>query len=252
MLSFLTSLILPRNCVGCGEALHGAAKKNEWEYLCPECAAGLRSVGEEGCVRCGVPVYGVITGKRICSVCREHPPAWNEARSLIRYVGPARGWVRGYKYHDARWVEREWAKLLKAPQFAWLQSWLAGSILVPVPLHPLKYFLRGFNQSETFCKLLLKTLKPEGAELCPKLLKRARWTKQQARLKRETRLQNVKGAFIFNDKYFDEKIKTAEIKERKIIVVDDLLTTGATMTVCVQALKKAGFGNVNVLAIARG
>jgi ComF family protein len=246
MLSAFSSLVFPRDCVGCGEALDGGAKKNEWEYLCGDCARELRGVGEEACERCGVPVYGVTTGKRICSVCRESPPVWDEVKCLLRYKGLARGWVRGYKYHDARWVEREWSKLLKAPQYAWLKEFLKDAVLVPVPLHPVRRFLRGFNQAETFSRLLLRVLEPEGALINTKILKRVRWTRQQAKLPRENRLKNVKGAFAVNEGEGGGR------KSPRIVVVDDLLTTGATLTVCVQALKKSGFPRVDVLTVARG
>ncbi len=179
--------------------------------------------------------------------CREKAPAWNAARSLVRYTGAARGWVRNYKYADARWVEREWTKLLHAPAYAWLTEWLSNAVLVPVPLHPLKHLLRGFNQSETFSRLLLKTLSPANTEINTQLLRRTRWTRQQARLRRGDRLKNVVNAFAVNP-----KTDLTPYLNRRIILIDDLLTTGATLTVCTNVLKKAGFRHVDVFTIARG
>lgn len=245
--STLSAALFPRCCTGCGEAQAGAAHIYEWEYLCPGCARQLRGVGDEACQRCGVPVYGQISGVRLCMACREKAPAWNAARSLVRYTGAARTWVRGYKYSDARWVEREWVKLLKAPAYAWLPEWLSGAILVPVPLHPLKHLLRGFNQSETFSLLLVKTLSPTNTEINTRLLRRTRWTRQQARLRRDDRLKNVVNAFAINP-----KTDLSPYLNRRIILIDDLLTTGATLTVCANALKKAGFRHVDVFTIARG
>ena len=247
MLQSLLALIFPRNCVGCGEALSGRAEKEQWEYLCADCAGQLRSMGKEACARCGVPIYGATGGERTCSVCRENPPAWDGVKSLLRYAGPTRGWVKNYKYHDARYVEREWAKLLKAPAYAYLKEWLAGAVLIPVPLHPLKRLMRGFNQSETFARLLLKTVQPPGAEINIHLLNRVRWTRQQARLSREKRLKNMKGAFAI-----DEKFLTPELKKKRLVLIDDLLTTGATLPVCALVLKKAGFTKVDILTVARG
>lgn len=243
-MSRLLSLIFPRNCVGCGEPLTGAAARHQWEYLCADCACDIRAVGEESCRRCGVPVYGVVSGPKICSVCRATPPVWNEARSILRYRGPVRGWIRGFKYHDAQWVQREWIKLLAAPQFSWLEEFLCGSVLLPVPLHPLRQLIRGFNQSEELCRLFIKAAAPAGASIDCKILKRVRWTRQQARLGREDRLRNVKNAFEVHQPSIDTN--------SRLILVDDLLTTGATLTVCVLALRRAGFKRVDVLTLARG
>lgn len=247
MLATLTAALFPRCCIGCGEPPPGHASPVTWDYLCPHCARQLRGVGDEACHCCGVPVYGQVSGIRLCMACREKAPAWNCARSLVRYTGAARTWVRGYKYSDARWVEREWEKLLRAPAYSWLTEWLSNSLLVPVPLHPLKHLLRGFNQSEEFSKLLLKTLSPQGAEINPHILRRTRWTRQQARLRRSDRLQNVKNAFTINP-----KLDLTPFLNRRVILIDDLLTTGATLTVCAQTLRKAGFRHVDVFTIARG
>jgi ComF family protein len=247
MFNYLVAAIFPRNCVGCGEALQGAAQVYEWEYLCKECAVNLRSVGEEACRRCGVPVYGSMSGERLCSVCREKPPVWNESRSFLRYAGPARGWVRSYKYRDARYVEREWRKLFGAASYAHLRDWLAGAVLVPVPLHPFKRLMRGFNQSENLARLVLGVLKPAGAQVNACLIRRIKWTRQQARLGRDKRLKNMKGAFAV-----DKKALAPELLKGRVVLVDDLLTTGATLSACAAALKKAGFGQIDVLTLCRG
>lgn len=294
------ALLFPRACAGCGCALHGATPKASWDYLCGHCAAELRAVGEEACIHCGVPVYGVITGRRICMPCREKPPAWGQYRGLVRYLGPARRWVRAFKYNNARWVISEWQKLLQAHQYQHLKPWLQDTIVVPVPLHPFKRLIRGFNQSDEFARLLVETLQLNDSEKiqsnndCLKikkgrkisffslfsqkyhkkglkndknsdnnrknekihsksnniivpLLVRTRYTRQQARLKRKERHDNVKDAFAINP-----KINLQPFLNKRVIVVDDLLTTGFTLTACVNALKKAGFERVDVFTIARG
>lgn len=246
MPTILETIVFPHNCSGCGEALTKKFSKNDWEYLCDDCAKQVRRAGELACEICGVPLYGIISGRRLCSVCRDYPPPWGKSKCLLRYSGPAKGWIKNYKYRDARYVEREWTKLLQSPDYSFLKDWLADAILVPIPLHPLKKIIRGFNQSESFAKLVLKTLQPPGAVLNAKILKRVRWTAQQARLSREKRLKNMKGAFAV-----DKSRISPALKEKRVILVDDLLTTGATLAAGVQTLKKSGFIKVDILTIAR-
>lgn len=245
-MSFL-SFLFPRCCAGCGQALHGAAGKTDWEYLCPTCAADLRAVGPQVCQRCAVPLYGFLSSQPLCGVCRDHPPAWRQARSLLRYQAAARTWIRAYKYSNARWVEREWQKLFLAPQFADLSNFLAGATLVPVPLHPFKRLLRGFNQSEELAKLLLKVIQPIDCKIDTYLLRRTRYTRQQARLGRGERLKNVKNAFALHPRADLQKLK-----DQRIVLIDDLLTTGATLTACAKVLNDAGAPKVDVLTLGRG
>lgn len=243
----LLSFLLPRCCVGCGEALPGAARRSDWEYLCPACAADLRAVGPQVCQSCAVPLYGFLSSRPLCSVCRDHPPAWGQARCLLRYQGAVRTWIRAYKYSNARWVEREWTKLFLAPTFADLRAFLAGATLVPVPLHPFKRLLRGFNQSHELAKILLKTLQPPYAQIDTHILRRTRYTRQQARLRRGDRQRNVKNAFALHP-----KANLQQLPYQRIILIDDLLTTGATLTACADVLRSAGAKQVDVLTLGRG
>ncbi len=197
-------------------------------------------------MRCGAAVYGVIAGERLCSVCRESPPPWGRARSLLRYRGAAREWVRDYKYADARWVEREWRKLFEARQFVWLKEYLGDAWIIPVPLHPLKKFLRGFNQAEELAKALLQSAGGSREQLHTNILRRKRWTPPQARLRREKRQRNVQGAFALRTDF-----KPEGLQRQRLVLVDDLLTTGATLSACTQALKRAGFRQVDILTLAR-
>jgi len=188
-------------------------------------------------------VYGDLSQPITCGVCKESPPRWGRFFALTRYAGVSKRWVRDYKFHDARYLERDFRKLIGAKSSE-LSAFLANALLVPVPLHPLKEFLRGFNQSERLAKLLLEVSPTCAYEA--QLLRRTRYTRQQAKLKRRERQKNVKKAFDIN-----RKMPLDTLQSRRVVVVDDLLTTGSTVSACVQALKDAGFTTVDVLTFAR-
>ncbi len=162
---------------------------------------------------------------------------------LVRYLGPARRWIKDYKYRRALDLEADFAKLV-AHYRADLAPFLADAILVPVPLHPLKRAMRGFNQAQELCKILKKQCAPT-VEILPLVL-RKRWTTPQSRLHREARAMNVRKAFSANP-----KIDLSKFRNRRIVLVDDLFTSGATMRACAQVLRKEGITKIDTFSLAR-
>lgn len=239
------NLTFPRLCEATGEPLSGLAGDNRWEYLSAQAASGLYFLDNaHACGSCGVPLYGLVEGERLCAGCKAKPPLWGRFGGLLRYYGPAREWVRHYKYRNAAHLEREFAKLIAA-NADFVANYLAGALVVPVPLHPLKEFTRGFNQSAHIAQMLIKH-SAAPAELFAKLLVRTRYTRPQASLRRKDRAANVKNAFDING-----KIDLNKWQSRRVVVVDDLLTSGSTLSACVKALKDAGFDAVDVFCLAR-
>ena len=187
--------------------------------------------------RCPVCRERASTAQGCCEVCRAElfkVRADADSVSLGVYRGKLERAVRAFKfYHATRLGELFACELAKAVR---VQGWRVD-LVCAVPLHPLRYLQRGYNQSAVVAKLLARRL---GVPYCP-LLKRTRMTQQQAKLSRAERFDNVSGAF---------RSRAASCK--RVLLVDDVVTTGATTAACKEVLLKAGASSVKVAAVARG
>ncbi|WP_242390635.1 ComF family protein [Pararhodospirillum photometricum] len=165
------------------------------------------------------------------------PPVFDTARAVLLYNEGAASVILGFKYADrtdaapvlARWMARAGQELL-AP----------GAVLVPVPLHWTRLFGRRYNQSVLLAQALARGT---GLGVAPDALRRLRRTPPQQSLTREERHDNVRGAFAV--------ARPAVIGDRPVVLVDDVLTTGATAAACARALKAAGAPRVDLLTLAR-
>lgn len=225
-------LALPRLCAACREPVEG-------QGLCPTCWSKLSFITRPYCERLGVPfVYdpgpGVLSMEAIAD-----PPAYHRARAAVRFDEISRALVHALKYGD---------RLDLAPMMG---RWLANSgrdvladadALVPVPLHWRRRWARRFNQSAVLAAAV------SGASGVPTeatALKRVKATVQQVGLSRAERAANVQGAFRVPPE------GKAAVVGRRLVLVDDVLTSGATIEGCARALLRAGAANVDVLVFAR-
>ena len=175
----------------------------------------------------------------VCGHCLMNPPPYRLARSAILYNDASRKLVAGFKYYDktayrhllGRWIAYAGRTVL--PDAQWI---------IPVPLHTRRLLARRYNQSALLAHALSQ-LSDIPAKL--DMLVRTRHTPPQATLKRSQRLQNVKHAFTVNPNY------TSLIHQQHVVLVDDVMTTGATIHACCLALRHAGAKYVDVLTIAR-
>jgi ComF family protein len=210
--------------------------------LCPACWAKVSFIAPPYCDRLGIlfpydPGPGVLSMEAIAD-----PPAYGRARAAVRYDDVASGLVHHLKYGDrldlaatmGRWMARAGRDLIEGAE--------GGDALVPVPLHWRRLWGRRFNQAAVLAQAIAAT-RPLPV-LCG-VLKRVRATPQQVGLSRSERAVNVQGAFAVTD---DGK---AAIAGKRLILIDDVLTSGATVDTCVRALLRAGAGNVDVLVFAR-
>ena len=183
-----------------------------------------------------------------CGACREDEQAFDGARSFGLYTGKLRQAVLRLKFAgDERLgtrlgelLEPTWDSLSEVAEFA-------SPLIVPVPLHPSRRRERGFNQSELLAAGLVRALgrhnngaAPQVAKAC---LRRKRATPPQTGLSVAARRENLRGAF--------EVVKTDEVRGRMMVLVDDVMTTGATLSACARALKRAGAAQVMALTLAR-
>lgn len=207
--------------------------------LCAQCWSKLSPIAPPYCARLGIP-FAYDPGPGILSMqAIADPPAYTRARAAVRYDEVARTLVQALKYGDrldlapimGRWMTRAGHELLSETD-----------IIVPVPLHWRRLWARRFNQSALLAKIISGLAgRPVGYHS----LKRVKATPQQVGLSRAERALNVQGAFRVMP---DGK---ADIFRRRILLIDDVLTSGATVDACTRALLRAGANSVDVLVFAR-
>ena len=228
--------LFPEICQLCGEE-RATAKDG---YVCGRCWTHVRFIKPPFCERCGLPFDGDLTTSFECTNCREMALRFSAARSAVVARGPVLEIIHRYKYQRALWFEPFLAGLLLRETVPALrgQDW---DLIVPVPLHPLKQREREFNQAE---RLAVHLGDATSIPVNKRLLRRVVFTSTQTRLTRPQRAANMRGAFAMRD--------GAELDGERVILVDDVFTTGATTSACAQALLVAGAGDVCVWTVARG
>jgi ComF family protein len=219
----LLDFALPPRCAGCGEIV------GEVGLFCTACWNGLEFLGN-GCDLCGLPLRAGEVEH--CTGCSVATGPTLRIRAAIAYGEVPRSIAMRLKYGRKIALARVMAAQMKRP-FADLAP---DALLVPVPLHRWRLWQRGFNQAVLIARAL-------GREMNPDLLRRTRATPRLKGLDPSQRRKVVDGAFAVRP--------GASIKGKKIILVDDVLTTGATAEACAKALRKAGAAGVELIAFAR-
>jgi ComF family protein len=224
---------LPPLCPSCREPL------GEGAGLCATCWSKLSLIEPPYCARLGIP-FSYDPGPGLLSMeAIANPPAYDRARAAVRYDDIARALVHRFKYGDrldlapmlGRWMARAGNELLDGAQ-----------ALVPVPLHWRRLWARRFNQSAALAGAISAL---HGVPVLHGCLKRVRATPQQVGLNKNERAENVQGAFKVPPE------AKAEIAGRRLVLIDDVLTSGATVEACARALLRAGAAHVDVLVFAR-
>lgn len=226
-------LALPPLCPSCREPLADGA-------LCAACWSKLSFIAPPFCARLGIP-FAYDSGPGLLSVeAIANPPAYDRARAAVRYDDVARALVHALKYNDrldlaptmGRWMARAGHELLKD-----------CDALIPVPLHWRRLWARRFNQSAALAKAIA-TDRP-GITVADAALARVKPTAQQVGLSKSQRADNVQGAFRV------PAARRPEVAGRRLILIDDVLTSGATADACTRVLLRAGAAKVDVLVFAR-
>lgn len=227
---------LPPICMACRAAV------DQPGCLCATCWRGMEFIERPYCDRLGTPLpYDAdpLDGPAISSAALADPPAYARARAVAAFGEVARDLVHALKYAD---------RLDVAPPMARMMARAGADILgdadalIPVPLHGLRLWRRRFNQSAALAQAVGREAK---IQVRTSWLTRARATVPQVGLDRVARAQNVAGAFLV------PAAARAELRGRRVVLIDDVLTTGATIDACAKALTRAGAGRVDVLVFAR-
>jgi competence protein ComFC len=235
-LDALLGFFYPEVCQYCGEERATA----DGGYIGAVCRENAKFIEPPICERCGLPFAGSLTSPFSCSNCRGKNLYFRMARSAVVAKGMVLDLLHRYKYKGALWVEPFLADLLirAAGERMRMEHW---DLIVPVPLHPAKQREREFNQAERLARRLGQAT---GIPVCRHALRRVRPTTSQTRLSREARAANVRQAFALH--------KPAGIQGKRIVIVDDVFTTGATTSACARLLKQARAKSVCVWTVARG
>lgn len=231
--SALISLLLPRRCPVCRQALpaEGTAA------FCVRCYADLPLLTEPFCTICGVPMAGVGTSHP-CGRCITTPPPYSAARAALRFEGTARELLHALKYGGKTHLRRPLG-LLAANLLAEFVADQQPDLLVPIPLHVSRLRSRGFNQSVLLGELLARQW---GVPFMRQALRRIRQTAPQTDLSREQRLINLQGAFVV--------VTPAATSGRRIMLIDDVFTTGSTLAEAARCLLRAGCSGVSAVTVA--
>jgi len=222
--SLLLDLLFPRHCIGCGRP---------GVYLCSECRASLPYLQPPYCAICGRPLfYG-----RLCLRCQHVPLQIDGIRGICLYQGIAREAIHQFKYQGVRELAEPLGEMLYD---YWRSHRLPGTLVVPVPLHPHRLRRRGYNQASLLAAAFGQRA---GLPVADNLLWRRRDTPSQVEmLDLVMRWQNVQGAFTCSG---------ASLTGQRILLIDDVATTGATLEACATALRAGGATSVWALVFAR-
>ena len=215
--------------------------------MCDACYAALPWLVPPLCVRCGedfmvpIPEDARQFDDRTCARCRKSSPAYSFARSALKYEGVARAAVRALKFGGRKALGGSLADLMEKSMRRFPELAAGVQEVVPVPLHAKREQERGYNQSAVLARNLAERL---GLPYADGAVARLRQTPPQVGLDRLARKRNMEGAFEVTD--------VPRVEGKVILLVDDVMTTGATVSACAAALKAAGAGEVRVVTLARG
>ncbi len=198
------------------------------QMLCPACHASLPHI-THACPRCAAP-----SAKQVCGECLKHPPAFDRTHAALEYAFPTDKLIQALKYGG----QLALAKLLGEMLAKAVADQAHPGIILPMPLHPARLKMRGFNQALEIAKVIAKRL---DIPLAPGLAQRVVDTTPQASLPIDTRHKNVKGAFACDQ----------DLRGQHIALVDDVMTSGATLNELAKILKRAGAAQVDVWVVAR-
>jgi len=222
--------VLPPRCLACG------ATVGEPDALCGPCWAALRFFAPPWCAVCGQPFPHPMGEGAVCADCARGPASWDRARAVLRYDQHSRKLVLALKHdgtHLARalgsWMRRAGGELLDE-----------ADLLVPVPVHWSRLFARRYNQAALLAHAIHRA---GGPPVAPDWLIRRRRTPSQGRLGAVARARNVRGAFALR--------AGRSVAGKRLVIIDDVLTSGATAEECARVLRRAGAGFVGVLTLAR-
>ena len=225
-------LVLPPRCLVCGVTI------SDVQALCPACWSEIDFLGPPQCACCGRPFAEAAGPETLCGACLKRRPLYRKARAVCRYDETSKSLILAFKHGDrtdcapalARWLTRAGAELIGD-----------CDLIAPVPLHWTRLFTRRFNQAAMLVQSMGRLT---GKPVVPDLIERRKRTPPQGKGSRDQRKRNVAGAFAVPMRH------RARVADRRVLLIDDVLTTGSTVEACTRALLGAGAASVDVMTLA--
>jgi ComF family protein len=241
LLGNLLDLIYPPRCGVCKAFICEKTTTHEGENIgfCRDCYDAFEKVASPLCPSCGRPFLAGVGEDHTCENCLRKRPRYDIARAPYLYEGPLMTAIHDLKYSKKTLLALSLGPLLASYAANWLGP-ATGFLVMPVPLHPRRLRERGFNQSLILARHVASRLE---ADLDFMSLRRIRPTQPQTGLSSDERKKNVRRAF--------DVVKKNGLKGRSVLLIDDVATTGSTLSECARALKRAGVKGVYCLVLAR-
>ncbi len=233
LLTAITSLLYPPVCAICRANIRGG------QHLCDQCETKAVRIVAPFCQTCSEPFDGAITGAFTCANCAHRTIHFDAAVAAYRSRGIVREIVHDFKYGRQIHLRHLVARWLYAALDDERLREHRFDIIVPVPLHPTRERERGFNQAS----LLAESLSAQISTPSKPVLERIRYTTTQTALDRAERMENLHNAFRLR--------KNADVRGLRVLLIDDVLTTGSTLSECARVLKRAGATSVHAATAAR-
>lgn len=231
----LVNFVFPPKCLLCGQTLEDTLD----DRPCPSCLSKIKFLSHPRCPRCGLGFATPVEDDHLCSGCVTEERYFTTARAIGSYEGLMMEVISRFKYHGASRLAKPLSTLLseyKDPELPFSEF----DLILPVPLHPQRLRRRGFNQSLLLAR---RVSRHHSIALDFKSLQRIRHTQPQTELSGAQRQKNIRGAFEVRNPFV--------IEEKRLLLIDDVFTTGATVQECSKVLLKAGAKRVDVLTLAR-
>ncbi len=234
VISSVGALLFPPVCVYCG-----ADHEHNDSGVCPECSRSILSVERPFCDLCGRPFPGLVSGIRdLCGTCLVDNPSFDKARFSVYYSSVVRRGILQFKFHNSLYLGEA---LLGLVSETFRENFLSENLdtIIPIPVHNKRLMRRGYNQ----CAILAGKLGARFNIPAPaNILVKTRNTVPQTQLNRKQRIQNIKGSFAVRE--------SGEVEGKRILLLDDVFTTGSTVSEAALTLKRHGAAVVQVLVLA--
>ena len=226
-------ILFPPQCLSCENA------PKEGSPFCDDCAARITFIGDALCPVCGIPYHTAGADRHLCGDCITAPPPFSVARACGIYESALMDAIHRFKYGDNPAVGNALGDIMASRSYDSLD--IAGfDVIMPVPLHPSKLRRRGFNQALVLARRIARKYRLPIDFMS---LRRTKPTPAQVDLSGTERRNNVRGAFVVNRK--------RSVEGRRVLLVDDVYTTGSTVKECARTLMRAKASDVSVLTLAR-
>jgi ComF family protein len=235
MLGAILNLLYPALCRACYKKIDGLNRN-----ICDECARKIKERLPPFCAKCGRQLRGDPELIAICPDCEKDNPYFDRAWSACYYEGVLKGLIHDFKYKKITSLSKDFTDLI----INFMKKYNIGSgsqVILSIPMHPNRFFRREINHSDVLARDLARGL---GISYSCNALKKTKDTPLQSKLKREARIKNLYSSFSLKN--------SSVARDKSILLVDDLLTTGSTVNECSRTLKNAGARYIEVITLARG